>query len=98
MLPLLINEGAGAWKDSMKSHDQLTVEPRSQTAKPISYSAAGCIWLSDPRGVLLPFSFYRMLVIMTRFWRRHLLKYLLHPGIVKRRTASFMADSTSPHR
>ena len=27
ILPLLIDEEAGAWKDGVKSHDQLTVEP-----------------------------------------------------------------------
>lgn len=88
MLPLLINEGAGAWKDGMKSHDQLTVEPGVKLQSPFPtplQAASGC----QTPGVLLPFSFYRMLVIMTRFWRRHLLKYLLPPWHSKREDSLF---------
>lgn len=45
MLPLLINEGAGAWKDGMKSHDQLTVEPGVKLQSPFPtplQAASGC--------------------------------------------------------
>ena len=83
MLPLLINEGAGAWKDGVKSHDQLTVEPGVKLQSPFPpplQAASGC---------QTPFSFYRMLVIMTRFWRRHLLKYLLPPWHSKEEDSLF---------
>ena len=95
ILPL-INEEAGAWKDGVKSHGQLTVEPGVKLQSPFPprlQAATGC----QTPGGLSPFSFDSMLIILTRFWRRHLLKYLLPPSRYKRRTVSFVADSTSPH-